>query len=734
MQRPGDQLRTLFFHRGEALLVGAVLIAHLVFSIGFSLGPIFEGPDELEHFRFIQTVARTGALPNALGTRGTQYHHAPLYYVLAAPFDALASPIDLAEYVSTYSNPFYGYAFFEPGNDNKNSYFHPRAEDFPYSGSAAARTIHLLRLISVALGAGTVLACYAVFRELWPNRPDRRLAALAFAAFQPQSVYLSGTLTNDVLLMRAATLALWLLLRQLRIGPSWRSAVTLGLALGAALLAKINALFLAIPVGAALVIDRRAWRYLSLIAAVALAVAGWWFARNVALYGDLTGTRALYEGWASEQIEPGQMAFGWGLMRAPFAYQTFWARFGPGPVAVHPLIYHFFDWLVLLAGIGLAAQIVCWGWQKRRQVFEGLAVRRAAVLGSFALIWPVLVVYYSTLSWSGIQGRYLLPGLAGWAALFALGLDFGAIRWMRAVWPVITALALGAICAVTLYGYFLPAYRPLPAQQLPHALAYRFENAAELAGVSDSMIRARPGDVVELTLTWRALGPTDSGLRSYLRSVDSAIVQRDSMPATGNLLSTDWLPGETWSERYVMIIPLDAPPQTVYPLVAGLTDPRSERLLAATLDGQEVVPYVGRIAVNNPPAPFAPDYRFGDLIGLAEPSISWEGDALVACLRWVSLAVTETDYHLFVHVLSAGGDLLAQYDAEPHEGRYPTSGWSPGEVVDECVTLDTAGLSQPPQHVNLGLYQWPDGARLPAADTSGARLDNDAVSIEVHAP
>jgi hypothetical protein len=86
----------------------------------------------------------------------------------------------------------------------------------------------------------------------------------------------------------------------------------LGLALGAALLAKINALFLAIPAGAALLIDRRAWRFLPIIAAVTLAVAGWWFARNVVLYGDLTGTRALYEGWASEQIEPGQMAFGWG--------------------------------------------------------------------------------------------------------------------------------------------------------------------------------------------------------------------------------------------------------------------------------------------------------------------------------------------------------------------------------------------------------------------------------------
>jgi hypothetical protein len=197
MQRPGDQLRTIFPHRGEALLVGAVLIVHLIFSVGFSLGPIFEGPDELEHFRFIQTVARTGALPNALGTRGTQYHHAPLYYVLAAPFAAFATPVDLTEYVETSSNPFYGYAFFTPGNDNKNSYLHPRAEDFPYSGSAA---------LIVHLPADPPALAWGRFSPTMPysaSRPDHRPAAggAGVRGVPAQSVYLSGTLTNDILLM-----------------------------------------------------------------------------------------------------------------------------------------------------------------------------------------------------------------------------------------------------------------------------------------------------------------------------------------------------------------------------------------------------------------------------------------------------------------------------------------------------------------------------------------------------
>lgn len=735
MQPPGDPPPPAWTPRVERLLSAVILILHVVLSVGFSLGPIFEGPDELEHFRFIQTVAQTGALPNALGISGSQYHHAPLYYLLAAPFAALAAPVDLFEYSRTYSNPFYGYAFFAVGNDNKNTFLHSRAEDFPYSGSSVARTVHLLRLISVALSAGTVLASRAVFRELWPDRPDRRLAALAFVAFQPQSVYLSGTLTNDNLLILAATLVLWLLVRQLRIGPARRSAVMLGLALGAALLAKVNALFLAIPVGAALLPDRRSWRLIPLVAAVTLIIAGWWFARNVALYGDLTGTRALYEGWVGEQIEPGALAFEWGLRRIPFAYQTFWARFGPGPVAVHGLIYRFFDGLLILTLLGLLIRFLHRIWQRRSEAFGGLAVRQAAVVGSFALTWLLLLVYYASRSWSGIQGRYLLPGLAAWAALFALGFDAWMIRpRLRGVWPAIAATALGGVCAITLFAYFLPSYRPLPPEQPAYDLPYRFEDAAELVGVSTSMIRARPGDVVDITLTWRALGPTGTELRSYLRSVDSAVVQRDSFPGAGNLLSTEWLPGETWSERTLMVIPPDAEPQHVYPLVAGLADHADGRLLAALHNGQEVAPYVGRIAINGPAAPFEPDYRFGDVVGLAEPGISVEGDSIEVCLRWVSLALSEADYHLFVHLLAKQGDLLAQYDGEPLAGRYPIGGWSVGEVVEECVTLPANDLPAEPHHLNVGLYSWPDGQRLPAVDAQGARLENDSVFIEVHTP
>jgi hypothetical protein len=136
------------------------------------------------------------------------------------------------------------------------------------------------------------------------------------------------------------------------------------------------------------------------------------------------------------------------------------------------------------------------------------------------------------------SGRYLLPGLAAYAVLFALGLDLGVVRRLRAVWPSVAAMVLGGVCAVTLYGYFLPAYRPLPAQPLPHALAFRFEDAAELTGVSTSMIRARPGDVVEIILTWHALGPTDgvafvSAQRTAPSSKRTACQHRDLSRLTG---------------------------------------------------------------------------------------------------------------------------------------------------------------------------------------------------------
>jgi hypothetical protein len=61
--------------------------------------------------------------------------------------------------------------------------------------------------------------------------------------------------------------------------------------------------------------------------------------------------------------------------------------------------------------------------------------------------------------------------------------------------------------------------------------------------------------------------------------------------------------------------------------------------------------------------------------------------------------------------------LVAQKDNWPRGGRYPTSVWDQGEVVDDHHTLVLpANLPDGDYQVIIGLYSVDSGVRLPALD------------------
>ncbi len=716
--------------RAEAWIVRGLIVWAAGLMLIFSLGPIFEGPDEIEHYRYIRTLAETHALPDPLGQFRGEYHQAPLYYLLNAPIALLVKGDDFAA-IEARRNPYYGAWIDVPGNDNKNIYLHTRAEAFPYDGSGTARAVHLMRLLSVALGTITLIAGYAIFRRLWPADPVRRLLALGIIAFWPQFLYLSGTINNDNLLIALATITLWLLLRGLQDGLTTRGAAALGLALGALLLTKVSAGVIALPVGLALILmqtqDRRAWRRIALAGGIVLLVAGWWYLRNTIRYHDPAGTKAVLTTWKGEVIRPGKLALDIGLERAPFAYETLWARFGQGAVAAASWIYTVFDGLVIATGIGLLTVLF------RRRMTRSV-VQQGSVLVIFALVWIGALLYWACTAWSGNQGRYLLPGIAAWGALAGCGLDHLLPRRVKLPAALTGIALLGGVAVASLVTCFLPAYRPSAVpDRIARPVTYRFEDTAELIGMSPANPKARPGEVIPLTLYWRALRPGAPTLQAYVHSVESDVVRRDSLPATGNLLASDWRAGQTWAERYVVQIPASAAPQTVYTLVAGLYDPVSGRTLeAVNARGETVAPVVGRIAINGPAHALTPVYRFGSGIGLAAPRLTRQGDQLEVCLSWLSLAATNVDYTVFVHVLGEDGQPVAQSDQQPRNGGYPTGAWRREETIDDCLTLDTPGLPPSGWRVELGLYALNDqgqAVRLPVRDAHGQPVPNDAVQV-----
>ncbi|MGC9349432.1 MAG: hypothetical protein ACP5JG_14935 [Anaerolineae bacterium] len=89
-----------------------------------------------------------------------------------------------------------------------------------------------------------------------------------------------------------------------------------------------------------------------------------------------------------------------------------------------------------------------------------------------------------------------------------------------------------------------------------------------------------PGDVVPLTLFWRAEQALDARFKVFVHLVDAKgelVTQVDTEPRDGFALTTTWDPGEAVVDRYGLALPDDLPPGT-YTVLAGLYHLTGERL------------------------------------------------------------------------------------------------------------------------------------------------------------
>jgi hypothetical protein len=77
-------------------------------------------------------------------------------------------------------------------------------------------------------------------------------------------------------------------------------------------------------------------------------------------------------------------------------------------------------------------------------------------------------------------------------------------------------------------------------------------------------------------------------------------------------------------------------------------------------------------------------------------------------LYWQPRAPLSASYKVFVHVLGADEQIVAQADGVPAGGTRPTTGWLPGEVIADTHHVPLAGGLQ----IAVGLYDEASGERL----------------------
>ncbi|MAT96476.1 MAG: hypothetical protein CL608_04975 [Anaerolineaceae bacterium] len=475
------------------LLLAIMLLKGALWSLAF---PLWQGPDEDDHYAVIQFIGENGRLPDEADTwlpdevalsreladvgrldynpeQRQGWSNQPVG-LREAEFDALPPSSRTSTEIGItgklmHATPLYYMLAAVP------------YRLVGYSQNLLVR-MQVQRLFAVLVSSPIVIVAYLIARLLFPANQMMRLTIPTLVAFHPQLTQMTAVISVDGLFFVLYSLLIYFCLRVLRDGLDYKTAVFIGLTFAAAFLIKptINGF---VPLVALVVLydwwRRKGKRMQVVWAAVAMNVvilppAVWWMARSWRINGDLfyfnpvvEGHRIIQNPFYDYQFFPHMLDYYrsvWGGL-----FVTWWAHFGWVDTPLLPWVYTLLRLLTVLAIGGLLWKVGRdWGkrpsfpqWQQGQQM--------APVVVWFFLALTLLVpivllqVYDLTFWWEygngrGLQGRYWLGTVVPMLTFFALGLLF----WLPQRWHPAAhwLLRLGMVLFnfISLLGYILPRY------------------------------------------------------------------------------------------------------------------------------------------------------------------------------------------------------------------------------------------------------------------------------------
>ncbi|MFO7538016.1 MAG: hypothetical protein R6X32_08140, partial [Chloroflexota bacterium] len=103
---------------------------------------------------------------------------------------------------------------------------------------------------------------------------------------------------------------------------------------------------------------------------------------------------------------------------------------------------------------------------------------------------------------------------------------------------------------------------------------------------------------------------------------------------------------------------------------------------------------------------FGPDLR---LLGY---DVDQNASTLELTLYWQARQRPDVAYTVFIHLQDSAGQIVAQRDVMPQNGRLPTTCWQTGETIVDSHTLSLADLPPDRYTLQTGLYEQASGERL----------------------
>ncbi|MBK9125192.1 MAG: glycosyltransferase family 39 protein [Chloroflexi bacterium] len=742
------------FEQPLAAKVVAVTILALFVLLALSSAvavPLFEASDEAAHFLYVHALAETGALPiipsrddlNAAAAAGdvvsqwsVESHQPPLYYTLAAVLIAATDRSDIASLLRSNDLVF----TWGLRAENHNQWLHAPG----ITPDKTVRAVWIARLFSLALACGTLWCIYRT-AHLATGSSAVALASMLTTASIPTFAAISASVNNDNLVTLLSAAAVWWTLRMLRFGLRRYDWAVIALLMSAIALTKFTGLAVGVVVVAGLAFTLRRGTITRVQAVIVVAAiggalalnAGWWYLRNLELYGDplaLDATAALWGRAFAVERESGGL-----IAETPRIWQSFWLMIGHlhQPVYGPTWLYLTVFGLMGLAFLGWITHLLSY-----TRIAEPSDALRALVRDwtsppvlpvlLLAAVLPMAMLVVGTGSVDISYGRLLFPGLVGMIPLLALGW-----RGIFGRYAVLLTLPLLAMTALMPYTVIRTAYPRIesvdavPASAVPLGITVEGGNLT-LLGYDPLPRTIARDDAPSLTLYL-----TGSDARNPALTVAWL-----SPRGAQNLGQITVYPGMAPTDALVdgVIYRADVPTAPLLSDCAGCDI--GTGLLRLELkwqtDGLTTLPTVDATGTARPllidagvhvstaplPATVPAPADFGGVVSLDGALLHRTDDTLDVSLVWRIESAPPPDLTATVQIFDADGVFLTNADGEI-DG-YPARVWIPGSIVYDARTVALPADLPPGQYtVAVGWYTRGDLARLPA--TADSVRDNLAV-------
>ncbi len=250
-----------------------------------------------------------------------------------------------------------------------------------------------------------------------------------------------------------------------------------------------------------------------------------------------------------------------------------------------------------------------------------------------------------------------------------------------------------------------------PAESTPLPLS----PTITLQGVQSDRSEAEPGDTIAVDAWWQASAQPDQDYKLGYYWIDPAGQVAGGgwlAPAGVSYPTSLWPPDAQVLSRLRFTAPgIDQPGSwtlRVGLLVASVEDATAGFAGASVDLPITVLPSTRRFEPSGP-FDFPSAASFGGLVQLlgirTSSAASSAGATVPVTVGWQVVVPMETSYTGFVHLLDQDGQIVAQDDHVPQQGRRPTNAWLSGEVVEDNYELRLpADLAPGRYRLVVGLY------------------------------